>query len=298
MLSPESRRRLRRLEITTRRMVDEYLAGRYTSLFKGRGVEFSEVREYQPGDDVRSIDWNVTARCGEPYVKKNAEERELTLVLVVDLSASQDFGTGLRSKRDLALEVSALLAFSALRNGDRVGLLLFTDRVEKYVPPRRGRRHCLRLVREILEPEPAGRGTDLALALGYLDRVQKRRTVVFLLSDFLGTLPQRDLRVTCRRHDVSALCLADPREASVPAVGRLRLRDLETGRVVLIDTSDASFRRRFREAAGQRSRDLRRHFEGAGADFGEFSTEGPVVTSLLRFFAEKQARHRYDRRRA
>ncbi len=298
MISPEARRRLRRLEITTRRMVDEYLAGRYTSLFKGRGVEFSEVREYQPGDDVRSIDWNVTARCGEPYVKKNAEERELTLLLAVDLSASQDFGTGQRSKRDLALEVAALLAFSALRNGDKVGLLLFTDRVEKFVPPRKGRRHCLRLVREILEPTPAGRGTDLALALGYLDRVQKRRAVVFLLSDFLGTLPQRDLRVTCRRHDVSALRLADPREASIPAVGRLRLRDLETGRVALVDSSDTGFQHRFAQASEQRSLQLRRHFERSGADFGEFSTQGPVVTTLLRFFAEKLARHRYDRRRA
>ncbi len=298
MISPEARRRLRRLEITTRRQVDDYLAGRYTSLFKGRGVEFSEVREYQPGDDVRSIDWNVTARRGEPYVKKNTEERELTLVLAVDLSASQDFGTGPRSKRDLALEVAALLAFSALRNGDKVGLLLFTDRVEKFVPPRKGRRHCLRLVREVLEPAPTGRGTDLALALGYLDRVQKRRTVVFLLSDFLGCLPHRDLRVTCRRHDVSALCLADPGEFSLPAVGRLRLRDLETGRVALVDSSDPDFRQRYTQAARQRRRDLRRHFERSGADFGEFSTEGSVLTALLAFFAEKQARHRYDRRRA
>lgn len=298
MISPEARRRIRRLEITTARRVDEFFSGRYTSLFKGRGVEFSEVREYLPGDDVRSLDWNVTARMGHPYVKKNVEERELTLLLVVDVSASQDFGSGECSKRDLASEVGALLAFSALRNGDKVGLLLFTDRVEKFVPPRKGRRHSLRLIREILDPSPEGRGTDLGQALSYLNRVQKRRAVVFLLSDFLGAPADRDLRVTCRRHDVSALHLSDPRESALPAMGRLRLRDLETGRVAVVDSSSRDFQRRSREAADARRRDLRRGFERAGVDFGELSTSEPVVPALLRFFAEKQARHRYDRRRA
>lgn len=298
MISAETRKKLRRIEITTSRLVDEFFAGRYTSLFKGRGIEFSEVREYLPGDDVRSIDWNVTARFGSPYIKKNVEERELTIVLAVDVSGSLDFGSGERSKRELASELGAILAFSALRNDDKVGLLLYTDRVEKYLPPRKGRRHSLRLVREILEPSPAGRGTDMGEALSYLNRVQKRRAVVFLLSDFLGPAAERPLRVTCSRHDLSALRLFDPREVEIPRMGRLRLRDLETGRLAVVNSSSADFQRRYREAAETRRTELRRSFERVGVDYGEFSTAEAVVPALLRFFAEKQARHRYDRRRA
>lgn len=298
MISDDTRKKLRRLEITTSRLVDEFFAGRYTSLFKGRGIEFSEVREYLPGDDVRSIDWNVTARFGSPYVKKNVEERELTIVLVVDVSGSLDFGSGERSKRELASELGAILAFSALRNNDKVGLLLYTDRVEKYIPPRKGRRHSLRLVREIIQPAPQGRGTDLGEALSYLNRVQKRRAVVFLLSDFLGPTAEKPLRVTCGRHDLSALLIYDPREMSIPRMGRLRLRDLETGRLAVVNTSSADFQKRYGEAAEARRRDLRRSFERAGVDYGEFATEQALVPALLRFFSEKQARHRYDRRRA
>lgn len=279
------------------RLVDEVFAGRYSSLFKGRGVEFAEVREYLPGDDVRSIDWNVTARSGHPFVKKNAEERELTLMLVVDVSGSLEFGSAARSKRELASELGAILAFSALRNQDKVGLLSFSDRVERFLPPRKGRSHSLGLIREILEPAPQGRGTDLEGALAYLNRVQRRRAVVFLLSDLLGPPPGRALRVTRRRHDLSVLRLWDPREEEIPPVGRLRLRDLETGARALVDTSSPSFRRRFREEALADRQALRGAFERAGVDYGEFSTSGDLVSALIRFFADKQARHRYDRRR-
>ncbi len=212
MTPREVLRRVRRIEIRTRRLVEESLAGSYHSVFKGRGMEFAEVREYEPGDDVRSIDWNVSARMGHPFVKKFTEERELTVVLVVDGSGSQRFGTAESTKLQLAAEISALLAFSAIRNGDRVGLLLFTDRVERFVPPRKGREHGLRVIREVLAFEPEGRGTDLGRALTVLQRVVPKRAVVFVVSDFQDDAFERPLRVAARKHDVVALRTSDPRE--------------------------------------------------------------------------------------
>lgn len=312
MFTEETRRQIRRIEIATAKLVDEMFAGKYQSLFKGRGIEFAEVREYQPGDDIRSIDWNLTARFGRPFVKKNDEDRELTVMLAVDVSASLAFGSGARSKREMASEIAAILAFSALRNNDKVGLLLFTDRVEKYIPPRKGRRHALRLIREILDPEPQGTGTDLRAALDYLNRVQKRRAVVFLLSDFLGDrglpadpmAPEPDprlvaaLRLTQQRHDLSAFRLTDPREEAMPRMGRVRLRDLETGRMLVLDTSSAEFQRRFGEGAAHRRQIARRLLDSAGADYAEFSASEPVVPTLVRFFVTKQARRRRARRAA
>ena len=296
LLNEETRRRIRRIEISTARLVEEVFAGKYESLFKGQGVEFAEVREYLPGDDVRTIDWNVTARTGRPFVKKHEEERELTVLLVVDASASLDFGSGQVSKRDVASEIAAIIAFSALRNNDKVGLLLFTDRVEKFIPPRKGKRHSLRLIREILEPGPTGHKTDAAAALDFLNRVQKRRAVVFLLSDFLGQRFDRSLRLTMQRHDLSAFRLSDPREEEMPRLGRLRLRDLETGQMVVVNTSSDDFQKRYKEAAASRRAELKRSLEAAGADYAEFSTAVAAVPTLMRFFDRKTSRRR--RRRA
>ena len=291
-MNQETRHHIKRIEITTNKLVTEIFAGKYESLFKGRGMEFSEVREYLPGDDVRAIDWNVTARSGRLFVKKHEEERQLTVILMVDASASQDFGSLVGSKRELASEIGSILGFSALRNNDRVGLLLFSDQVEKYIPPRKGKSHALRLVREILEPRPTGSKTDLSAALDYLNRVHKRRALVFILSDFLGQSPGPSLKTTARRHDLSAFRIYDPREEQIPRLGLVRLRDLETGETVVLNTDSARFQKEYQQAAWERRQQLRRSLEGAGADYAEFSTAQPVTTTLLRFFDRKASRRR------
>jgi len=252
MIPREILRKVRRIEIRTRKLVNDSLAGGYHSVFKGRGMEFSEVREYQFGDDVRTIDWNVTSRMGHPYIKKYVEERELTVILVVDVSGSNRFGSTAQVKSEVMAEICALLAFSATRNNDRVGLILFTDRVEKFVPPRKGRRHVLRVVREILYHEPEGRGTDIAGALDYLGRLVRRRAVVFLVSDFLAEAYESSLRITNRVHDLVALVVQDPRESEIPDVGLIALEDAETGQVRVADTMPSGLRARFREAAAER----------------------------------------------
>ena len=256
MLSPDLIRTIRRIEIRTRHLVNDSFAGQYHAIFKGRGMDFDDVRPYQPGDQVRSIDWNVTARMGVPFIKRYVEERELTVILAVDASASGRFGTADRFKRDIGAELAAVLAFSAISNNDKVGLLIFTDQVELHIPPRRGRRHVLRLIRDLLTFEPAGRGTDIALALARLNRVLKRRAIIFLLSDFLLDYRayQRDLVITNRRHDVVAVTLTDPREMTWPAVGLVSLKDPETGATTCIDTANAAWRDAFaRESASGRA---------------------------------------------
>lgn len=303
MLSVEDRRKIRKLEIVTSRLVEEFVAGQYSSLFKGRGVEFSEVREYQPGDDVRSIDWNVTARFGRPFVKQNVEERELTVLLAVDLSASLDFGSCGRTKREVVSELAALLAMSALNNDHKVGLLGFTDRVELFVPPRKGRRHILRIIREILDSSRQSTGTDLRAALRYLNSVQHRRAVLFLFSDFLGLTStdgsntwqalERDLRVTCMHHDVSVMRVYDQRESQMPNVGYVRLRDLETGEVAVANTSSARFRQAYAQIAQQRTYQLRDCLDRVGVDYAELSTQEQSVRALVKFLQDKKARSRY-----
>jgi uncharacterized protein (DUF58 family) len=256
MLSPDLIRTIRRIEIRTRHLVNDSFAGEYHAIFKGRGMDFDDVRPYQPGDQVRSIDWNVTARMGTPFIKRYVEERELTVILAVDASASGRFGTAGRFKREIGAELAAVLAFSAISNNDKVGLLIFTDRVELHIPPRRGRRHVLRLIRDLLAFEPASRGTDIALALARLNRVLKRRAIIFLLSDFLLDYEtyQRDLVITNRRHDVVAVTLTDPREMTWPAVGLVSLEDPETGAKTWIDTANDSWRDAFaQETASGRS---------------------------------------------
>src|SRR5881392_3538212 len=247
-------RKIRRIEITTRRAVQDTLAGVYHSVFKGRGMAFSEVRPYQPGDEIRAIDWNVTARMGEPFVKVFTEERELTALIAVDRSASQDAGIAAQaSKAEVAAEIAALLIFSALENGDRAGLLLFTDRIERYVPPRRGIKHGLRLITETLAFRPRGRGTDLAAALGHLTTAQRRRAVVFVVSDFLAGGYEASLAVLARRHDVVPVVVSDPVEEKLPEIGGLwPVADAETGELVMLDLSDARTRRAYEARARER----------------------------------------------
>ncbi len=283
-------RRVRRLEIRTRRLVEESLAGSYHSVFRGRGMEFSEVRDYVSGDDVRTIDWNVSARMGEPYVKKFTEERELSVMLLVDASGSQRFGTAARTKLQTIAEISALLAFSALSNNDRVGLILFTDRVELYLPPRKGREHGLRVLREVLAIEPQGSGTRIEEAMRYLQRVVTKRAVVFLLSDFQDTGYERVLRVAAQKHDVVAISVADPREAALPPVGLVAVVDPETGRPGLIDAGSARARRRWAAAAEGHAARVREELRRSGIELLELSTAEDYDMHLLRFFRERARR--------
>lgn len=290
IISRDVLRKVRRIEIRTRRLVTDLFGGSYHSVFKGRGVEFAEVREYVPGDDVRSIDWNVTARLGHPFVKQFQEERELTVILLVDRSASERFGTRNRLKGELAAEVGALLALSAESNQDKVGLVLFTDRVELTVPPRKGRRHMLRVVREILAYAPRGRGTDLRGALEHLARIQKRRAVVFVLSDFVAQGYQRSLSVAARRHDVVALRLRDRREEELPAVGVVALRDLESGREMIVDTSSRGVRRAFAQHVLARETAFGEAVRQARVDRVDLWTHEDVVAPLAAFFQKRLRR--------
>ncbi len=286
METAELLRRVRRIEIKTRALTDNIFAGEYHSAFKGHGMSFSEVREYQPGDDVRDIDWNVTARMNRPYIKVFEEERELTLMLLVDLSASQGFGTRGRSQRELAAEVAATLAFSAMQNNDKVGVVFFTDRVEKFIPPQKGRRHILYIIRELLDFEPAGQRTDVAAAMEYLMRVMTKRCIAFVLSDFLDTADfSRPLSVAARKHDLVALRLYDRFTEEMPDVGLLRVRDAETGHSRYVDTSSRAVRQYQRRWAENRSRLLAQLFRRNGVDYADIPTDGDYVRRLINLFA-------------
>jgi len=292
-LSPrEILRKVRRVEISTRGLVNEVFSGEYHSVFKGRGMDFAEVREYQYGDDIRSIDWNVTARAGAPFVKVLEEERELTVMLVVDVSASGNFGTREQLKGEAAVEICALLAFSAIRNNDKVGLIVFSDHVEKFVPPRKGRRHGLRVLRELVFHRPRGRGTDIAGALEYLSRVQRKRAVTFLVSDFIDQGFERPLAVAGRRHDVIAVRMGDAREKEIPALGLVELEDPETGERITVNTSSPTFQeifaRRIREDRERLDRTLRR----SKVDVIDIETGERYVQPLQRFFRERMRRRR------
>jgi uncharacterized protein (DUF58 family) len=283
-------KKIRELEIKTRGLVETALAGDYHSVFKGRGMNFDEVREYQPGDEIRAIDWNVTARLGTAFVKKFTEERELTVLLVVDVSASGNFGSASQSKRELAAEVACLLAFSAIRNNDKVGLLLFTDRVELFVPPKKGRSHTLRIVREILFFQPEGRGTDPALALDYMNKVVTRRAVVFFVSDFQAGDFSRELAVSGRRHDFIALHIQDERENVLPNVGIITLEDAETGEQIEINTADRSTRDRFAALAEGRRAELGRTLRRNNIDSISLRTGVDYLPALRSFFKLRERR--------
>jgi uncharacterized protein (DUF58 family) len=290
MIPKELLKKIRRIEIRTSRTVNEALAGHYHSVFKGLGMEFEEVRQYQIGDDVRAIDWNVSARYGEPFVKVFREERELTVLLLVDLSGSQGFGTTGQLKRDLVAEVCATLAFSAIRNNDKVGLNCFTDRVEKVVPARKGPKHVLRVIRELLYHEPAHRGTSIASALEYLNRTCKRRAVVFVVSDFQAGDYENELRIARRRHDVIPIVVSDPREWELPDVGLIELEDSETGDRVLVDTSSRRIREEY-AARAMRNREQRdRLLRSMGIDAIYVRTGESFVEPLTRFFRARETR--------
>jgi len=283
-------KKIRSLEIKTKGLVQTMFAGDYHSVFKGRGMNFEDVREYQPGDEIRAIDWNVTARLGTAFVKKFTEERELTVVLVVDVSASGNFGSVSQSKRELAAEVACVLAFSAIRNNDKVGLLLFSDRVELFIPPKKGRSHTLRIIREILFFEPAGRGTAPALALDYLNNVVTRRAVVFFISDFQTSDFSRELSVSGRRHDFIALHIQDQREEALPNVGIITLEDAETGEQIEINTGDRTTRARFSAQAETRRADLNRTLRRNNIDAISLRTGENYLPALRSFFKQRERR--------
>lgn len=285
--------KVRRLRVVSSRLVDELFAGEYHSAFRGRGVEFAEVREYQPGDDVRTIDWNVTARENKPFVKQFDEERELTIVLAVDLSASGAFGTGEEFKRERAAEVAAVLALAAAKNGDKVGLMLFTDRVELTVVPEKGVKHATRIIREALGFEPRGAGTNIASALEELARVLRKKAVVFVLSDFLAGEEDafdRPLRMLASRHDVIAITLNDEREKRVERGGLFRFEDAETGATRVVDLASRRAREAYASAAAAREERLLRSLGAAGVDRIEVPIDGPYVNALLRFFTKRERR--------
>lgn len=292
MIPREILKQVRRIEITTRGLVNEVFSGEYHSVFKGRGMSFAEVREYAYGDDIRGIDWNVTARTGTPHVKVFEEERELTVMLVVDASASAGFGTRDRMKAELAAELCGVLAFSAIKNNDKVGLILFTDRIERFVPPRKGRRHALRVLRELLYHPTEGTGTDLAEALEYLARVIRRRAVVFLASDFLASGYEKVLSVAARRHDLVAVRVGDLREAEVPPMGFVEFEDPETGSRAVVDTSARAFQERYGRLRAEAREQVDELFRRVGIDAIDVTTGVPYERSLRQFFEARARRLR------
>ncbi|MCK5147422.1 DUF58 domain-containing protein [bacterium] len=292
MIPKEILKKVRQLEITTRGMVNDVFSGEYHSVFKGRGMEFAEVREYQIGDDIRTIDWNVTARQGHPFVKVFEEERELTVMLMVDASSSGEFGTSGRMKGEIAVEICALLAFSAIKNNDKVGLIIFTDQIEKFVPPRKGKSHVLRVLRELLFFKPKARKTDIAGALDYLNRVTRRRAVVFLVSDFISPNFEKPLRIANKRHDIVAIQMEDPRERDLPDVGFIELEDAETGEQIVLDTRDPMVRQAFSSKTSEAQEKQDRLFNSMSVDSITIRTDESYVQPLMRFFRMRAKRFR------
>ena len=291
MIPTEVIKKIRRIQITTSHMVTDVFAGHYQSVFKGKGMEFEEVREYQPGDDVRSIDWNVTARMGNLYVKKFTEERELTVMFLLDLSASCHFGTVHRFKSQLAAEICALLSFSAIKNNDRIGIILFTDRVEKFIPPKKGISHVLRVIRDALYFKPEGKGTDISLVLEYLNKVSIRRTVTFILSDFYASNLKTPLSIANRRHDLVAITLTDPVEIDMPNIGIVNFEDAETGASFLINTSNPKCRREYSRRARDRLDGRKRLFSSIRVDHIDIRTDLPYLPTLIKFFRMRERRY-------
>lgn len=294
MIPKELTKKIRYIQIYTSKAVNDVLAGEYHSVFKGQGMEFDEVRAYQPGDDIKTIDWNVTARTGLPYVKRYVEEREITVFFLVDLSASGFFGSLEKLKNEIAAEFCALLAFSAIKNNDKVGLIVFTDTIELFIPPAKGTSHVLRLIRELLFFGPGKKrvrtGTDIALALDYLGRVLHKRGVVFLVSDFLDKDFEKTLGVLARRHDLIAVTVADPRECALPDVGLMEIQDAETGAQVLVDTGDKEVRRRYEELVREKNDKLASFFKGTGIDHIELYTDRDYVLDLVKFFRKRMGK--------
>lgn len=290
MIPKEILKKIRRIEIHTKKLVNDLFSGEYHSTFKGQGMEFEEVRQYEPGDDIRLIDWNVTARTGYPHIKKFKEERELSVVMMFDASSSGKFGTRERFKSETAAELCALLAFSAIKNNDKVGLIIFTDKIEKFIPPQKGRGHVLRLIREILFFEPEGVQTDISGALEYLNKVIKRKSVVFLVSDFLSEDFYKPLQIANNKHDVVAMKISDPRESAFENVGLLELEDAETGEIFVIDTGSREFRKEFAAKAEEDNRNLKKGFRLINVDFINIQTDESYIVPLINFFKMREKR--------
>ncbi len=290
MIPKEILKKVQRIHIQTSHMVNDILAGEYLSTFKGSGMEFDSVREYQVGDDVRNIDWNVTARTGHPFVKKFVEERELTVMLMVDASSSGYFGSTNKLKNEIAAELCAVLAFSAIRNNDKVGLIIFTDRIEMFLPPKKGKKHVLRVIRELLCFKPQRSRTDLEMSIAYLGRVLKRKSVVFMVSDFLSEGYEKTLRVASRKHDLIAINIVDPREIEMPALGFIELVDAETGESIIVDTYDKNFRQGFSLLNTEDIRKRKDLFRSMNIDMIEIRTDKPYIDPILRFFRMREKR--------
>ncbi|MHC4216694.1 MAG: DUF58 domain-containing protein, partial [Planctomycetota bacterium] len=291
MISQELIKKIRQIQIYTSRAVDASFAGQYESVFKGRGMQFDEVREYTPGDDIRTIDWNVTARTGKAYIKRYVEEREMTVMFVVDLSASGDFGTVNKMKNELAAEFCAVLAFAAAKNNDKVGLLIFTDRIELYIPPKKGSGHVLRLIRELLAFRMPRRRTNIPLALDYLGKVVRKKATVFLVSDFIESDFQKPLGLVNRRHDVIAVPVRDRAEISMPSAGLIEFFDAETGETMLIDTSSRSFRKQYGSKSASRFAELKNIFRMINVDCISINTDKPYINELVQFFHMRHRRY-------
>ncbi|MBN2442477.1 MAG: DUF58 domain-containing protein [Spirochaetales bacterium] len=290
MIPKELAKKIRYIQIFTTKTVNNVFAGEYESAFKGHGMEFEDVREYQPGDEVRSIDWNVTARTGKPYIKRFIEERELTIMFLVDLSASGTFGSIEKTKNEIAAEICALIAFSAIKNNDKVGLIVFTDVVEMFISPKKGMTHVLRLIRELLYFKPRKAQTNIQEGLAYLGRVMRKKAVVFLVSDFLESDYEKQMRIMGKRHDLIAVSITDPREMTLPPVGLLELEDAETGELIVIDTSDPGIRKQYEKQGKERASGLNKLFRSMGVDQIDIRTDKDYVSTLMRFFLEREKR--------
>jgi uncharacterized protein (DUF58 family) len=291
MIPQELIKKIRQIQIYTSRAVDASFAGQYESVFKGRGMQFDEVREYTPGDDIRTIDWNVTARTGKPYIKRFVEEREMTVIFAVDLSASGDFGTVNKAKNELAAEFCAVLAFAAAKNNDKVGLLIFTDRIELYIPPKKGISHMLRLVRELLYFKMPKRKTNIGEALDYLGKVIRKKATMFLVSDFIETDFKRPLSLLNKRHDVIAVTVRDKAEITLPGIGLIEFADAETGEIILIDTSSRKFRNQYSNTTALRFDELKNMLRTINVDCISISTDKPYIQDLVRFFHMRHKRY-------
>jgi len=293
VIPEELAKKIRFIQIHTSKTVNSVLAGEYESVFKGRGMEFDEVREYQPGDDIRTIDWNVTARTGLPYVKQYVEERELTVFFLVDLSASGSFGSMEKTKNEVAAELTALLAFSAIKNNDKVGLIVFTDIIELFIPPKKGVSHVLRLIREILHFRPSQVRTDISVALDFFGRVMRKWAVAFVISDFISPDFSRDMRILARCHDLISVSITDPREMELPPAGLIELEDAETGETILIDCGSREVRQQYRQLARERLKNLESLFRSMGVDHIPLQTGQDYVADLVRFFRTREKRMQY-----
>ena len=291
MIPKEILKKIQQIQIHTRRLVNEAFAGEYHSVFKGRGMEFDEVREYQPGDEIRTIDWNVTARMGRPFIKRYVEERELTVMLLVDVSASGNFGSIKHLKNEVATEICAILALSAIKNNDKVGMIMFTDKIEKFIPPKKGPKHVLRVIRELLCSQPTGKGTNISVALEYLNKITHRRTISFVVSDFIANDYAHALRIANKKHDMITITIVDPREQELPNVGFIELRDAESDEILLLDTADSLARKEFGVLNNRLSLERSRLFRSMGVDEIVINTNRHHVEPIVRFFRMREKRY-------